>query len=1125
MSLYFVLGPAGSGKTKYLFETAIREADKHPETMYYFLVPEQFSLQTQHDLLEVHPRGGILNIDVTSMARLANAAFAKLSGLKHEFIPEIGKSLIIKKVLYDCGDKLVMYGRNSRHAGFVAEAKALLSELLQYGITEEDLKETLKITDKEPVLQRKLQDVITLVSGFKTFLGNEIMTNESIYDAFGDILEKSGLAKNAVFILDGFTGFTPSQNGILKEFLRLGKDVYVSFTIDEVSSKAVLPEYDIYHMSSEAIMKLTKLSEEVGCDVKAPVFTRYNKYETEVLHALERGLFRHGRSKVPSDQSLTVYNAKNPEEETKRVAAEIERLVRVEGYRYSDIAVVCGDIDLYGEKICNELKKVKARFFLDRKKTLHENECSGFLEIVLKLMEKGADTDLLISYAKNSLSETDFDDACLLENYCNAFGLKGSSFKKEFKREFYGKQEISLERVNEIRKALIGEVSEILKAKKATAGEFCDKLQAFLEKRKIKEKLESIAADFEEKEEFFKAKEYSSVYDALIDILDRTREFLGGSEMTATEYRGLIEAGLSEAKVGLVPHGSDRITVGDIERTRLSQVKALFLLGANENKLPKPAGGKALISENDKKSLLNKGIELSPSHLKKAGNDKFYIYLTLTKPTSRLWISYPSSNGNEHLKPAFVLNEIADLYTDLKVIKRGDLEPVTAVLENDFGLRTALSEERAVNEKKLRTEDYVPERITEEEARGLYGEKLTGSISRLESFAECPFKHFLNYGLLLRKNETYRLQSSDFGDISHRALELYGRRLKENGKDWVTIPASERETLIKQCAMEAVDSVKSGMFADTSKNRYITERIKDALTLTVEMFTEQLKDTDFRPYAFERSFKLSRERFILQGKIDRIDTCETRDLKAVKVVDYKSGNKDFDYEKLYYGLALQLPTYLNVATELLSPPLPGIEGLDAAQRVKAKMLQPGGYKPGAMLYDIIRDTVLDDSEAYAGDGEESRKAIKTAISKAFNTKGLVNDDRNVIISLDHAFGEPGEDIKASTGSLKIPVSTNKQKGPEPEFSKSSKVISERRLRLLMEYAVDKMGQGAEKIMGGDVAMTPVKGKKTDACSFCDFKNVCGFDPRNGGKVMHLKKFEKEELIEKMTGGEQENGGI
>ena len=852
MSLHFVLGPAGSGKTEYLFKTAVREADKNPDTMYYFLVPEQFSLQTQHDLLEVHPRGGILNIDVTSMARLANAAFAKLSGMKHEFIPEIGKSMIIKKVLCDCGDKLVMYGRNSRHAGFVAEAKALISELLQYGVTEEDLKETMELSDKEPVLKRKLQDVITVVSGFKTYLGNGILTNESMYDAFADVLEKSGLAKNAVFILDGFTGFTPSQNGILKEFLRLGKDVYASFTMDEASFDKVLPEYDLYHMSSEAVKKLTLLADEAGCDVKAPVFTDHDKYGSKNLHALERGLFRQGRAKIPADGTLTVYNAQNVEEEVKRTAAEIERLIRVNGYRYSDIAVVCGDIDLYGEKICKELEKMKARYFLDRKKTMHENECSGFLEIVLKLMDKGADTDLLISYAKNSLSETDFDDACILENYCNAFGIKGSAFKKEFKREFYGRQTILLENVNALRKELMTELNGMLRLKKMTAGEFCEKLVAFLEKVRLKEKLDVIANRFEEREDFLKAKEYSSVYDTLIDILDQTKEFLGSAEMTAAEFRGLIEAGLSEAKVGLVPHGSDMITVGDIERTRLSHVKALFLLGANENKLPKPSGGKGLISENDKKSLLSKGIELAPSRLKKVGNDKFYIYLTLTKPSSELWISYPSSNGNERLKPAFVLSEITDLYTDFKVIKREDLDPVTRVLENDCGLRTALFEKRALNEKRLRSSEHVGERITEDEAHGLYGEKLTGSISRLETFAECPFKHFLNYGMGLRKNETYKLQNSDFGDISHKALELYGIRLKEAGKDWVTIPAAERETMIKKCAEEAVDSVKSGLFADTSRNRYITERIKDALTLTVEMFTEQLKDTDFRPYALRR---------------------------------------------------------------------------------------------------------------------------------------------------------------------------------------------------------------------------------------------------------------------------------
>ena len=239
-------------------------------------------------------------------------------------------------------------------------------------------------------------------------------------------------------------------------------------------------------------------------------------------------------------------------------------------------------------------------------------------------------------------------------------------------------------------------------------------------------------------------------------------------------------------------------------------------------------------------------------------------------------------------------------------------------------------------------------------------------------------------------------------------------------------------------------------------------------------------------------------------------------------MDYKSGEHDFDYEKLYYGLSLQLPTYLNVATEILSPPLSGIEKLNAAERVKQKMLQPGGYRPGAMLYDIIRDKVLDEKEAYASDTEESMNAIKEEIVKSFRTKGLVNDDQRIIIGLDHAFGEPGDSLKESVDSFKIPVSTNKQKGPEPEFGKSSKIISERRLRLLMEYAVDKMDKGAEKIMSGDAAMTPVKSGKTDACRFCDFKNVCGFDPRNGGKVMHLKKYKTEELIEKMTEGDSDN---
>ena len=1122
MSLRPILGPAGSGKTKKLFETAIKEAGKNHETMYYFLVPEQFSMQTQYDLLSVHPKGGILNIDVTSMARLANAAFTKLSGMKHEFIPEIGKSMIIKKVLNDCGDKLVLYGRNAKHTGFVAEVKAMLSELFQYGITEEDLAQAVKDSEKEPVLKKKLQDALTLMAGFKTCLGDRLMTNESMYDAFAAVLEKSGIADNAVFILDGFTGFTPSQSNLLKEFMRLGKDVYVSFTIDEKSVDPSLPEYDVFHMSMEALAKLEKLAEEVGCDVKKPVFTDYDKYSSENLKALERGLFRTRAAKTAWDRSVVIYSANDVTEETKRTAAEIERLVRTQGYRYSDIAVVLGDIDLYGERLCTELDKVHASYFLDRKKTMHENECSGFTETVLKLMEKGADTDLLMAYAKNSLSGIDYDDACVLENYCKALGIRGSAFKKEFTKKFYGKQDIPLERVNRVRAQLMDELSGMLKVRRSTAAKYSDKMAAFLEKMQTEKRLEAIADEFARNNENLKAKEYSEVFDVLSDILTQAKDLLGDVEMDATEYRGLIEAGLSEAKVGLVPHGSDRITVGDIERTRLSHVRALFLLGANENKLPSPSGGHGIISDSDKRNLLRKGMELSPSYLKKIGNDKFYLYLTLTKPTDLLWISYPTSDGNDRLKPAPILSEITGLFTDMKIIGRNDLDKATKILENDLGLTAEQAELRRRNEKLARFAPYVPETVTPDEAKALYGEKLAGSISRLETYAKCPFKHFLSYGLGISKNESYKLDATDFGNISHEALEKYGNTLKERGLDWVEISETERNGIISECVRDVVDAHKEGILADTSKNKYISQRIEEALTLSVEMFTQQLKDTDFRPYEFEKKFVIDRDDFILNGKIDRIDVCDKEGLKAVKVVDYKSGNNDFDYSKLYYGLSLQLPAYLNVAAESLSPKIEGIENMSAPERVRLKSAQTDGFRPAAMLYDHVQDPVIDDNDLdFFEDTAENVEKIKDKITQSFKPTGLVNDDHGIVKSLDHSFGEDNEIIKESVTSLKVPVKTNKADskiGPYPKYSAFSKVLPERELRFLLEYAVDKMGEGVKKIMEGDVAMTPVRSDK-NVCKYCDFKSICGFDPKNGCKEKKLKKIDKETVLAKITEGE------
>ncbi len=1096
MGLKIILGRAGSGKTTYLYNEVIRMAGEDPAATYYFIVPEQFSIKTQYDLVKRHPDGGIMNIDVTSLARLAHKAFTALSGEPRDFLPEIAKSMIIKKVLIDSKSDLTVYGRNIKRAGFVEDAKALLSELFQYNIGAEELDEIIDSLE-ESTLKKKMKDARILLTGFNSHLPGGTLTNEGIYDAFAEIAVKSGVLSNSVVILDGFTGFTPSQYELLRTFMRLCKDVYISFTADKRVLGSDLKEYDPFRMIQNSVRKVTELAGDAGCDVFDPVITDYNSSTVPSLETLEKGIFRH---LAPSGdkQGITVYEADNPKDEAKYVAMQVEKLIREEGYRYRDIAVVTGDMELFGEKIAAELDRVNAKYFIDKKKNLGDNEFAGLIKLMLRLLEKGWDTETLLEYAKNGMSGIGRTDACLLENYCIALGIRGSKIKNGFTKDYKGTMSIKAETANVYREKLVGEVKSFTGIKKATASKYCTCIKNALERLKLQEKLEKMAENFAETGETLRAKEFGKVYEAVISIFDEMQTFLGDEEMSATEFREIIEAGLYEARVGLVPEGSEQIVVGDIERTRLKDIKALFVVGANEGVFPKNSGKSGIITERDRNKLNDMGIELAPGLLKRTGRDRYYAYLAFTRPSEKLFVSYSKADvKDEELKPSLYIREITSLYKDFKIIDHSMLPDDMKVLSDDMGRSARLSVLREENAKRLGNAPYDPEKLSKEIAEKLYGEKLKGSITRLETFALCPFRFFLNYGIVVKERDEYSLENADYGTVAHAALELYGKTLKEQGLRWTEVSEDKRNTYIRAAADEAIKNYNNGIFEASEKNAYIAGRVTELLESTVRALTAQLSESDFDPDKFEYEFSITDDLLELHGKIDRIDVSDSENGKSVKVVDYKSSKHKLDLLEVYYGLSLQLPAYMDVAlTE---------EGQ--------------GSMPAAMIYEHIQNPLVTVDNPDAVD----RQDLESMIQKEYKPDGLVNSEKTVLQSLDHGFiGEKGI-LKGPVKSKLIPVDTNtpkfktvnKVKIPlDAELDKDSKVAEENTIRKVCSFTRLKMKNAAEKIMKGEVQASPVKREdNSTGCKFCKYRDICGFDVTNGDREKRLKKYEKEDILD------------
>ena len=1113
MALQFILGASGTGKTTYLYETVTRLAAEHPDTTYYFVVPEQFTLATQKALVQQNPAGGIFNIDVLSLARLAHKVFEELGREQRTVLKDIGKSMVLKRVLSECREDLILYGSNAGQSGFVEEAKSLLSELFQYGIGEAELQDMMEKNRDNELLVKKLSDVLVLMRKFKELLGEEYMTSEGIYDALAECIADSRYLKNCVIVLEGFTGFTPSQYELLRKLMQLSKTVYVSVTITKEAAYAPKKEQDLFAMSRNTVQRLTRLAEEVRCEVLEPVSAGECDFRHEKDSALRHlwgNLFRYPvrTYEEPVGNEIKIFAGADVGAECRYAVTKIMQLLQEEGYRYDDIAVIVSDINLYGEQMEQELNASGIPCFLDYKKNMSENTFAEYLKTVLRLAETGFQTEGILSYMKNSLSGWEKEPVYDLENYCLALGIRGYSFEKEWKRTYRTRRAVSLEELNEGRERVVRELKPLLNAfqnEDATVEDFTRALFYFLKEQGLEKRLKEKEEAFLQAGDRLRAREYAQVYRVVLELFDQLVELLGKEKITPKEYRELVETGLREAKVGLIPTGSEQVVIGDMERTRLKEIKALFFLGVNDGKVPALGSSQGILSDKDRKELSGDTYELAPDPATRVSNGQFYLYMNLTKPSERLYLTYAAvGEDGKTIRTSYLIGKIKALFTKLDICTEYD-SAAEALVQNDKGRRAFLSSLRefAAGEAEasfselfrfhaevLRQEELdrlirqavmlaEKEKLTTETAKELYGNTIVGSVTRMEQYARCAFAHFLKYGICLEERQEYRLQAPDIGNLYHDGLKRFGEELLAMGKKWQDITAAEREALAERSAKAAVEAYATDIFVSSSKNQYLTRQMERVLKKTLDILTIQLAESDFSPEAFERSFLHTDRNLQLRGIIDRIDSCETEQGRLIKIVDYKSGARDFSLEELYYGLSMQLAVYMT-----------------AVLREKGNE----NATPAAMFFYHVDDPIVEKSDN-----------PQAEVLKKLRVKGLVNADMEAVRRLDHAFLDEAGGLAASVKSVRIPVETDK----EGWYKKSSKVASEEMFSAISEYVYAKLKAESEEILAGAAEIAPYKCKKKTGCDYCDYASVCGFDKKSGSTYRMLAPMSDDEVLEKL----------
>ena len=1137
MSLRFCFGPSGSGKSHRIYEEIMQRAAEEPGRNFLIIVPDQFTMQTQKDLVMRSDRDGILNIDVLSFGRLSHRILEEVGTKEMPVLDDTGKSLVLQKVAADLKEQLPAMGSLLHKQGYIHEVKSAISEFMQYGISTQDMDKLITSAQKRGALAMKLKDLKTLYRGFQDYIRDHFITTEETLDVLRRSLSKSKILKGSVVVFDGFTGFTPIQNRLIQELMRVCAETIVTVTIGVGEDPYKMDgEQKLFHLSKKTVADLEKLAAEAEVERGEDLFVKGepNRFaKAPALHYLEQNLFRYQYEPYAGEQQeIHMFEALSPREEVHQTALYIRHLIREQGMTYRDIAVVIGDLEGYASYVETEFGQLEIPCFLDRTRGIVLNPMIEYIKSALQLYIKDFSYDTVFHFLRSGMADISREEIDELENYVIRTGARGyRTYSRLFTRrteELQGNaegseqaEEKTMERLNRIRQQFMDAVEILHMGSQEKAGDYVSHLYDFLEQNQVQQKLLNYQQQFEKEGDLSRAREYAQIYRLVMDLLDQVYELLGEEEISRQEFADILEAGFGEITVGTIPQNVDRIVVGDMERTRLKQVKVLFFLGVNDGSIPKNASKGGIISDMDREFLIESGTEMAPSPRQQMYIQRLYLYLNMTKPSEQLYLSYAKVNSEgKGIRPSYLIDTVRKLFPAMSVEYPQNRSRLEQIEGRQEGARYLAEELREYVEGTLPEEErqdfYLMYRAYEADAvgrdlltraafrryresglsrivaRALYGQQLENSVSRLEAYAACACRHFLQYGLSLQEREEFGFEASDMGTVYHAVLENFAGKLAESNLTWWDFTEDFAAKAVKESVEAYAATYGETVLYSSARNEYAITRMSRILTRTVLTLQKHLKQGSFQPDDYELSFRFAEdldsihvdlsedEKMHLQGRIDRIDVSEDAEHVYVKVIDYKSGNRKFDLAALYYGLQLQLVVYMNAAMEMESRKHPDKE-----------------IVPAALLYYHIDDPTIETPV------ELTDEQINEQILAKLRMNGVVNSDPGVVERLDRYMQDK---------SVVIPV----EKKKDGSFSARSGVLSREEMQLISSYVDAKIRSIGREILDGKIAANPYEKGNEEACTYCAYKKVCGFDGSIPGyEKRQLEDLDKQALMQRM----------
>jgi ATP-dependent helicase/nuclease subunit B len=1167
MSLQFIMGRSGSGKSRSIFQDIQEKLTENPSgSPIIYLVPDQMTFQAEYKLANTPGLNGMVRAQVYSFSRLAWRVLGETGGMTRLHITSSGVQMMLRKIIEHKKEELKIFKKASEQNGFYELLELMLTELKRYCVTSEELSknaDTLFVSEQKvnskKVLKDKLSDLSVISAALEQSLIGKYLDSEDYLRLLQEKMPLSETIRNSEVYIDGFHSFTPQELEVTAGLLAHAKKVTIALTAEETAtSNLEVNELDLFHMTKQTVRMLTQKANELGVEMVEPLsLTGSPKFQSQAIAHIEKHY--DTRPVVPLSHAggISLNAAVNKRAEVEGAARKIIELVRDEGYRYRDIAVMVRDSGSYQSLIETIFADYDIPVFLDQKKSMLHHPLielvRSSLDVVLKnwryeAVFRAVKTDLL--YPSDEISKTTSEmrrGMDELENYVLALGLQGRRWTDgkpwKYKRfrgldsDDFGKTSRDDEKerlINELRDMIIAPLGRLSKdlSNSATVTEYCAALYRFLENLDVPAKLERMRMQAESAGKLRQASEHSQVWNAVLNLLDEMVELTGNEELTKTTWVQMLETGLESMRFALVPPSLDQVLAGTLDRSRFTDVKVNFLLGVNDGVIPAKPSDDGLLSEADRETLDRNGILLAPSSRRKLLDEQFLIYLALTNGSERLFVSYAlADEEGKNLQPSMVIQRLRDLFPSIKE----ELMQNEPAFENDLTfvqhpVKTVSYLSAQLREwkkgypispvwwdvynwviTKEAYHDYAKKALSSlfylnREAplsstvsKELYGENIMTSISRMELFQSCPFSQFMSYGLKLKERQIYKLEAPDIGQLFHAALKQMNDSLQAKNVSWSDLSKGDCYRMAGDIVDFLAPQLQHEILLSSNRHLYIKKKLKEVVGKASHILSEHAKASGFTPAGLELAFGTGGPLPPLIYKLPNGTTMEVAG--RIDRVDTAQSSKGLlmriiDYKSSSTGLNLS-ELYHGIALQMLTY-------LDVAVTHSQSWLGQESI-PAGVLYFHVHNPMLAHKKLL------TMEEIEKEVMKKFKMKGLVLAEEEAVQLMD-ATMDKRSDI--------IPVALTAN-----GFHKTqSSVATSTHFETMRHHARKMAVNSGTGITNGIIDISPYEMSKKTPCTYCSYKPVCQFDQTLEENQYRLLKKDKDEMIlDKMLNEGNEGG--